>query len=93
MPTIRVDFYSVSVSLDIRLARKLYQAELPPDRLLQRENTIYAFRYVPMCKCYSKVKYLNCEGYSIIRCPQMLCKHVERRVYQKVFERCVGEQK
>jgi len=34
MPTIRVDVYSISISLDNRLVRKLYQAELPPDSLL-----------------------------------------------------------
>jgi len=30
----------------VKLARKLYQAELPPDQLLQRKILIYAFRFV-----------------------------------------------
>jgi hypothetical protein len=91
MPTILVDVYSVSVSPVVRLARKLYQAELPPDRLLSTKNHNLCVSLISnelpqfllwklgqeacsllmLCfiavKLYSKVKYLNCEGYSITR--------------------------
>ncbi len=35
-------------------------------------------------KTYSKVKYLNYEGYSSIRRPQMMGKPIERRANQRV---------
>jgi hypothetical protein len=46
MPTIQVDVYSVSVSHDVRLARKLYQAELPPDRQLstKKQNLCVSYK-------------------------------------------------
>ena len=43
MPTIVVDVYSVSVSPDTWLARKLYQAELPPDRLTNENKQFMRF--------------------------------------------------
>jgi len=43
----------------------------------------FYFRF-NVVKTYSKVKYLNCEGYSSIRRPQMMGKPIERRANQRV---------
>ena len=47
-------------------------------------NLFHFYRRFNVAKTYSKVKYLNCEGYSSIRCPQMMGKPIERRANQRV---------